>query len=104
MTKQKTTHRMGKVTGYELQNGEYHIAPTYVEQFDKLLATAQGIRMMLDVVTEHATKDFEALTVAHKALWDALRDDLGVAFDKGLWAYSNGVISEVPKPAEQPEK
>lgn len=104
MVKLDKTHHMGKSTGYDLRNGEYRIAPEYVEQFDKIRIRRRGIEMMLEVVTEHATTGFEEVALAQRKIWDALEEDFGVPFSKGRWTYKDGVIHPVPEPTESKGK
>jgi|GEM_PF-6683476 len=101
MAKQDKTYRVGKHTGYELRNGEYHLAPMYVEQFDRITNRRNGIQMMLEAVTEHAALDYQAVSVAQRKLWDAIGEDFGVNFGKGQWTYLDGVIRPMPEPTEK---
>lgn len=55
--KENPNHHMGKETGYELIDGVYHIAPMYSEHFDTLNYREQGIKNMLNAVTEHLGLD-----------------------------------------------
>ncbi len=91
--KENPNHHMGKQTGYELINGEYHIAPMYCEQLDALMRRAGGIEDMLHIVTHHASVDLEQIRKDEKKVWDALSEDIGL--EKGqAWIYRNGVVKK----------
>ncbi len=50
--KKKTdaNHFMGKSTGYRLIDGVYHIAPVYIERFDRISDQQVGIEKMVKAV------------------------------------------------------
>lgn len=86
-------YHSGKTTGYHLVNGKYHVAPTYIDRFDKLQHAAKGIDMMLKIVTSHASEDLESIAKVRAGLWKEIYDDIGL--DEGtMWVYRNGVISK----------
>jgi len=84
-------YHMGQRTGYTLINGEYHIAPAYVEQFAKLNHKKRGISEMLEMVNRHAAQDLEQISIAEKRLWDSITEDIGLERDVA-WTYHNGII------------
>jgi hypothetical protein len=84
-------HRMGKTTGYDLINGEYHIAPLYQEQFNALLHEKGGIEDMLSAVTKHAQKDYEDISKREETLWERLAEDIGLDIHAG-WTYRRGIV------------
>jgi hypothetical protein len=89
---------MGKHTGYDLINGEYHIAPLYCEQFDELMHRTLGIQHMLNMVTDHAAEDLKQISVIRGKIFKELADDIGLDLGKG-WVFSMGVI-KLPKKEE----
>jgi len=91
--KENPNHRMGKTTGYDLINGDYHIAPLYQERFAQIALKRQGIREMLDIVTEHAAKDLELLGEETQKLWQELAEDIGIKINGG-WIYTDGIVSK----------
>ncbi len=97
--RENPNYHMGKQTGYELINGEYHIAPVYWESFDRLAQQTDGIDMMLKVVTRHASDDLAMIAKQRVELWKRLVEDIGIEMGAG-WVYQNGVVKkiEVPKP------
>jgi len=98
--KENPNHHMGKHTGYDLIDGEYHIAPHYTEQFDKLATHKESIAEMVQIVTGFAAKDMEQLIIARKRLFTEIFDDIGLDQNK-QWIYLNGVISEEKKEKEK---
>ncbi len=98
--KENPYHHMGNQTGYDLINGEYHIAPLYVQQFDNLACEATGIRVMLEMVTTHAAHDLKTLSEVRMRLWKELEDDLGIDTTTGTWSYQRGVVRQ--EIAQQP--
>ncbi len=94
--KENHNHHMGKQSGYELINGEYHIAPMYVAQFDALEDRAIGIKHMLEIVATHASEDLEQIRKQQRRVWETLADDLGIDLSKG-WKYKNCVVSKIEK-------
>lgn len=89
-----TNHHMGKITGYELIDGEYHIAPLYRERFAKIALKRQGLREMLNMVTKHTAVDLEILIEEAQIVWDDLADDIGINLSDG-WEYLNGKIRAI---------
>ena len=100
--KPNPNYHMGKETGYELINGEYHIAPMYWAQFDRLRDERAGISDMLAMVTRHANSDLAKIAKAQNELWARIAEDIGVDITKG-YTYWNGVVKpqEPPKEAQQ---
>ncbi len=94
-TEEEKNHHMGKLTGYELKDGVYHIAPTYTNRFREITEQHEGVANMLKIVTEHASKDLERLAGLKNKIWDEVCDDLGLDRD-GKWVYSQntGTIRE----------
>lgn len=84
-------HHMGNHTGYELIDGEYHIAPMYQEQFEALGIKAEAIRELLRIVNRHTEDDLVEILKIRQRLWQDISDDIGL--DPGLeWIYSGGII------------
>lgn len=102
MTKEKidTNHHMGKRTGYELINGEYHIAPTYWQQFDFLAFREAGIKKILEIITDHFADDLKNIKEAEHKIFIELADDLGIELADG-WTYSNGVLKRAESKASK---
>jgi hypothetical protein len=98
--KENPNHRMGKQTGYELINGEYHIASLYQEQFTALNFKAEGIKSMLNIVTQHASDDLEEIAKQRQKIFNEMADDIGIDLKDG-WNYCNGVLRPVKKPEEK---
>jgi hypothetical protein len=97
MKKEKANpnRHMGKYTGYELINGEYHLAPLYVEQFDKLTERKFGINNMFEIIMRYVEKDLGTLAHDEHLLWEKLGDDIGINIKEG-WTYSdNGVVKKI---------
>jgi ADP-dependent phosphofructokinase/glucokinase len=92
-------HHQGKITGYELINGEYHIAPHYWEQFEELNHKVSGIKAMLDIVTSHASGDLTQISKIRREIFVEIADDIGINLDDG-WSYQNGILSPLKKDAE----
>lgn len=95
--KKQDTHKVGNRTGYELIEGKYHLAPMYVEMFERMLARYEAVEAVLAAVTAHCQRDYEALAQDKKRLWATLRDDFDVDFKQGEWKYDDGNIVPVPK-------
>ncbi len=96
-------HHMGKRTGYHLINGEYHIAPLYVEQFDKLTNRQAGIKKMLAAVTENASEQLAQIAESYKRVWDELADDLGLDRNE-VWTIRNEIVKKQEKPGSEAKK
>ena len=88
--KNKNHHR-GKRTGYELINGEYHIAPYYYEQFNKLQHKRKGIETLLTIVNQHAAENLEEISRVNQAIFNDLADDIGLDL-KEAWVHSHGIV------------
>ena len=96
--KENPNHHMGKRTGYELINGEYHIARLYSRQFQELNHRVGGIETMLNIVTSHAAKDLEELSKSRRRIFEDLADDIGIDLEEG-WTYVNYILKRItPKP------
>ena len=93
MKEKNKNHHMGKRTGYELVDGEYHIAPLYQQQFEKLSYEVGGIKAMLDIVTSHASSDLEKIAKLRQQIFEELADDIGIDMKEG-WVYSGGIIKK----------
>lgn len=95
------TH-VGKHTGYDLINGEYHIAPIYRERFDEIFATEAGIEKMLSMVVDHVSQDLKHLALKRQALWLEVADDLGIDLKAHPhWRHVNGVLSPIEENANK---
>lgn len=92
--KKNKKHHMGKRTGYDLINEEYHIAPLYLEQFNELNQKTEGIKAMLDIVTSHASKDLEEISKIRGKIFEGIADDIGIDLKEG-WTYCNGILKRV---------
>ena len=101
--KKKETHHMGKSTGYELINGEYHIASVYTEQFHAMSLKKKGIADVINMVTSHFAEDLEQLNEATHKLWIEIGEDLDFE-PKEDWIYSSGVIKRNPNKIYQGQK
>jgi hypothetical protein len=97
--KQYPNHHMGKHSGYELIDGEYHIAPMYTDQFRELENKVESINALLQMVNTHCASILEEIAKARRRIWDDIFDDIGL--DRGKsWLYVRGVIKEAPKKQE----
>jgi hypothetical protein len=86
---------VGKQTGCTIdKDGAYHIAPMYVETFDKLRERRVGVDRLLTTVTDHCVELNAAIEKANRALWEQVKADLGLDPNKG-WEYRNGVVTEM---------
>jgi hypothetical protein len=91
----ESTHRIGKYTGYDLINGEYHLAPQYVQQFNDLFHREKGIEELLKMVAHHAQEDLTAISKEKQGIWVTIGEDLGIDVTaNGNWRYSNGIIKK----------
>jgi hypothetical protein len=92
-----TTHFMGKRTGYELINGEYHLAPFYCDQFARLNAEEAGIRKMLEIIIDHASADLKTIEERKKRVFEDIGEDLGIDLKTIGWNYhhGSGVLKQV---------
>ena len=93
MKEKNKNHHMGKRTGYELVDGEYHIAPLYQQQFEKLSYEVGGIKATLDIVTSHAAEDLKEIARLKVELFKDIADDIGIDLKEG-WVYSGGIIKK----------
>ena len=91
MKKVFSNHLMGKETGYEIINGEYHIAPKYWEQFDELKHKEIGIRRMLEMVTDHASEDLKVISEQRQKVFKTISEDIGIDLSQP-WYFLNGVL------------
>ena len=84
MTKKKEdpNHHQGKMTGYTLIDGAYHIAPIYQEQFNQIQDEAAGIDQLIRSVNESVQKMYKENRRKIRELWDDLHEDLGLDKDK----------------------
>lgn len=94
--KENPNHYQGKETGYELINGEYHIAPLYCIQFAELAQQTEGIKLMLEIVTSYAAADLQQISKAKNELWKRLGEDIGIDITSG-WSYGNGIVKSLTK-------
>ena len=94
--KENPNHRMGKQTGYELIDGEYHIAPLYQDRFENIIFKKKGIGDMLKIVTTHASEDLENLIKLENRIWKDLTEDIGLD-TKVNWTYNRGIVTKVPE-------
>ena len=97
--KENPNHHRGKRTGYELINGEYHIAPLYWQQFEALNHKANGIQIMLHIVTSHASNDLEEMSKIRQGIFEDVADDLGIDLKEG-WTYSNCILKRITPKSE----
>jgi len=91
MTRKKETHFVGKHTGYELIDGEYHIATYYIEKFSHLELKKYSLSEMLRLIGKHVAEDLEVIRKGEIKLFDDVKDDLGLD-PSGRWIYSNGKV------------
>jgi hypothetical protein len=92
---QDPNHHMGKQTGYTLNDGIYHVAPLYSEQFEKIREQEAGISEMLNIVTKHASDDLAALAKQGKEVWGRLYEDIGLDPTKKWQWSSDGTVREI---------
>ena len=104
MAKEKISpnHHMGNATGYELIDGEYHIAPVYQLAFRELAEKRIAIEELLQIVSKHAIADLEQIVKAKDKLWDRISGDVGLDCNV-QWEYRDGIIKKSEKKPE-PEK
>ena len=89
--KANPNYHEGKRTGYNLINGEYHIAPCYIEQFARLSTREEGLRKVIEIMTAHFAQDMTDIARIRRKIWAELEDDLGL--DKKVnYNYSNGIV------------
>jgi hypothetical protein len=89
-------HQKGKVTGYELINGEYHIAPLYQQQFDFLNSKEYGIKTVINGVVDHFAEDLAAIAKQRHEVFVELADDIGISLNDG-WVYNSGILKPQSK-------
>ncbi len=103
--KENSNYHMGKHTGYELIDGEYHIAPLYQSQFGLLAAKKQAIKDLVKdlvkMVTKNATQDLEELNKVTQKVWSDLMDDLALDHAK-TWTYRDGIVREKTQSQQSP--
>jgi hypothetical protein len=102
MKKEKSNpnYHMGKQTGYELINGEYHIAPTYQERFSHLTMKQVAIQTLVNSVMDHASQDLQEIIKQQQKVWEDLAEDIGIDI-KLKWVYNGSVLKlENPPKAE----
>jgi hypothetical protein len=85
-------HHMGKRTGYDLINGEYHIAPSYIEQFNALYFKEAGIKAMLNAVADHVSEDLKNTAEVRQKIFNDLSEDIGIDLKQQWEYYGNGVL------------
>ncbi len=105
MAKSKTepagnpNYHMGKYTGYQLINGEYHIAPMYQGRFEALRERELGIRRMLDAVTGHAAAELAEIAKSEVNLWRDLGKEKGLDLANNYkYIYSKGIVHKIEEP------
>ncbi|MCK9435728.1 MAG: hypothetical protein M0Q12_00805 [Synergistaceae bacterium] len=96
-------YHMGKRTGYELINGEYHIAPLYTQQFEELTTKQKGIETMLAMVTNNVSQQLEQIHIAAQRIWEELSNDIGIDRKEGF-VYLNGIVKKQEKPGAEAKK
>ena len=100
MKKDNPNHKMGKLTGYEIVDGGYRIAPLYQERFSSLFFKRKGIEEMLAIVTRHASSDLVEISIELHRIWEDLSKDIGIDHSES-WTYLNGVIKKLKVPSEK---
>lgn len=92
--KKDPNHHMGKSTGYGLIDGVYHIAPLYRNEFEQLALRKSGIDQVVECVTSHAARDYEAIATMRHSIWERLYEDIGLVKGKPYIYQSDGTIVE----------
>jgi DNA replication protein DnaD len=91
--KENPNHHMGKYTGYELINGEYHIADQYTQAFYALNTRAESIKRVVRVVSDNAAEQLKDIVDAEHKLWKDIQDDIGIYISKA-WQLKGSIIKE----------
>lgn len=100
--------RMGKVSGYKIVGPDtYEIAPMYGGEFRRIEAERVAVDQLLDAVSEHAQRQYKALTEQRMKLFDKILDDLSLSKDEriGSWTYHhfNRTLKFIPQPQPEPD-
>ena len=91
---------IGKHSGYRFTNGVYHIAPMYIENFERLMDRRVGVDQFLLSVTRHAAGINEEIAEEQRRIWNRIYDDLSLDRNKNWEYHQDGTIHEVVKPSE----
>lgn len=95
------SHFMGKYTGYELVDGQYHIAPTYREEFDRIFEASRGVMDIVEAVNAFAAQQKAALHRREMGLFRRISDDIGLPLHR--LKYTHGIITVLPEKLEAQE-
>ena len=91
----ETNHFMGKHSGYELIDGVYHIAPMYVDGFEKLQDRTISVDQLLKSVTRHVMEINKEIASEQRNLWRRLYEDLDLDKSKNYCYKFDGTIHMV---------
>jgi len=99
MKKEKVNpnRHMGKYTGYELINGEYHLAPVYQERFGRLIAREYGIKTLVNSINEYFAGDLAEIGKQSQQIYKDIAEDIGIDIVNEVWNYNGGILKCVKK-------
>lgn len=82
------------LTGHELIDGVYHIAPAYISQFEKLAARASAVDQSLKATVRFITELNEDIATDRNNLWKRVQEDLSLDPTKVWECRPDGTIRE----------
>lgn len=97
-------HKNGKRSGYSLPpDGSIGIAPMYSARFDDIISEKAAVSEVLALVTKTAQDRLGAISKRLTALWEELREDIGLDL-KQQWYYDGeGYLRRRVAPTAKPK-
>ena len=89
----KIQHKIGKHTGYNIYpDGSIEIAPMYQSTINDYHAEVEGIRKVLEIVTQTSEEKMTRLEKAKHEFWVRIKEDVGIDPKDDNWYYNNGKL------------
>ena len=86
-------YRMGKKTGYDLlPDGGIKVAPVYNDRMNQIFLEGQSIKNVLEAISDHCTKMFNATNTKKQQLWLDMSDDYGLDISNTAYTFKDGVL------------